>query len=262
MAEINVSFYSQSLIRPVSFEMYIPNDLRSQEENPHYNRKCKTVFVLNGYSGWGRGWDKLYQNAEKYNLALVFPSGENSFYLDSQSTACKYGTFVGSELVSYIRKTFGLCLTKEDTFISGLSMGGFGALHTGLAYPDTFGKIVALSSALIVHQIAGMKPNQENPVANYYYYRNCFGDLDHLLESDNNPEVLVKNLQQKGKTLPDIYIACGTEDFLIEDNRRFCQFLIDQNVKVKYIESKGDHNMDFWNEYFAKGFAWLLDETE
>ena len=64
MAEINVSFYSQSLIRPVSFEMYIPNDLRSQEENPHYNRKCKTVFVLNGYSGWGRGWDKLYQNAE------------------------------------------------------------------------------------------------------------------------------------------------------------------------------------------------------
>ena len=175
MAVLDVSFYSQSLVRPVSFQMYIPNDIRSQEENQHYNRKCKTVFVLHGYSGWGRGWDQIFQIAEKYNLALVFPNGENSFYLDSQATAGKYGTFIGSELVDYIRKTFGLCMTKEDTFISGLSMGGFGALHTGLAYPDTFGKIVALSSALIVHQIAGMKPNQENEVANYYYYRNCFG---------------------------------------------------------------------------------------
>lgn len=259
MADLNVSFYSQSLIRPVSFNMYIPNDVHSQEENPHYNRKCKTVFVLHGHSGWGKGWDQIYHLAERYNLALVFPSGENSFYLDSQATAGKYGTFVGSELVDYIRNTFGLCMSKEDTFISGLSMGGFGALHTGLSYPDTFGKIIALSSALIIHQIAGMQPNQENPIANYYYYRNCFGDLDQLLESDNNPEVLVKKLQQQGRTIPDIYMACGTEDFLLEVNRQFYQFLVVQNVKVEYIESEGDHNMEFWNDYFAKGFAWILD---
>lgn len=260
MAVLDVSFYSQSLVRPVSFQMYIPNDIRSQEENQHYNRKCKTVFVLHGYSGWGRGWDQIFQIAKKYNLALVFPNGENSFYLDSQATAGKYGTFIGSELVDYIRKTFGLCMTKEDTFISGLSMGGFGALHTGLAYPDTFGKIVALSSALIVHQIAGMKPNQENEVANYYYYRNCFGDLDQLLMSDNNPEVLVKKLQHEGIKIPDIYMACGTEDFLLENNRQFYKFLTDHNVKVKCIESNGEHNMEFWNEYFEKGFAWLLEE--
>ena len=151
-------------------------------------------------------------------------------------------------------------MTKEDTFISGLSMGGFGALHTGLAYPDTFGKIVALSSALIVHQIAGMKPNQENEVANYYYYRNCFGDLDQLLMSDNNPEVLVKKLQHEGIKIPDIYMACGTEDFLLENNRQFYKFLTDHNVKVKCIESNGEHNMEFWNEYNKKSFEWLIEE--
>ena len=240
--------------------MYIPNDSRAdipREQNPYYDRNCKTVFVLHGYTGWGKGWGNIFELAEKYNFALVFPSGENSFYLDSEATAGKYETFIGCELVEYIKKTFGLCCTKEDTFISGLSMGGFGALHTGLAYPDTFSKIVALSSALIVHGISGMKPDENNGVANYDYYRNCFGDLDKLVESDNNPETLVKKIIQQGKDIPKIYMACGTEDFLLEDNRRFHNFLVSHNVNVEYFESRGGHDMAFWNEYFAKGFEWL-----
>jgi S-formylglutathione hydrolase FrmB len=260
MANIQVEFFSNSLIRPVAFEMYIPNDFRPdmpRQSNPYYNRNCKTVFVLHGYTGWGKGWDILYELAEKYNFALVFPSGENSFYLDSEATAGKYGTFIGCELIEYIRKTFSLCCAKEDTYISGLSMGGFGALHTGLAYPDTFSKIVALSSALIVHDISGMKPGENNGMANYYYYRNCFGDLDNLIESDNNPETLVKKLIQTGKDIPKIYMACGTEDFLLAGNRRFHDFLISHNVDVEYIENSGDHDMAFWNKYFAKGFEWL-----
>jgi S-formylglutathione hydrolase FrmB len=262
VANISVEFFSNSLIRPVAFEMYIPNDFRvdiQRQHNPYYDRNCKTIFVLHGYTGWGKGWSNLYELAEKYNFALVFPSGENSFYLDSEASAGKYGTFVGLELVEYIKKTFGLCCAKEDTFISGLSMGGFGALHTGFAYPDTFGKIAALSSALIVHGISGMKPgdNDNNGVANYYYYRNCFGDLENLIKSDNNPETLVKKLIQQKKDIPEIYIACGTEDFLLKENRRFYNFLVEHNVNVKYIESSGGHDMMFWNEYFAKGFEWM-----
>jgi len=260
MANIRVEFFSNSLVRTVAFEMYIPNDFRADIETPHnpyYDRKCKTVFVLHGFTGWGKGWTYLYELAEKFNLALVFPTGENSFYLDSEATGTKYGTFVGLELVEYIRKTFGLCLAKEDTFISGLSMGGFGALHTGLAYPDTFSKIAALSSALIMHGISGMKPGKGNEIANYEYYQRYFGDLDKLIESDNNPETLIKKMIQQKRDIPEIYMACGTEDFLLEDNRRFHKFLVENNVNVKYIESPGGHDMLFWNEYFAKGFEWM-----
>jgi len=260
MANISVEFFSNSLVRTVAFEMYIPNDFRTgipMPHNPYYDRKCKTVFVLHGFTGWGKGWSNIYELAEKYNFALVFPSGENSFYLDAEATGAKYGTFVGSELVEYIRKTFGLCLAKEDTFICGLSMGGFGALHTGLAYPDTFSKIAALSSALIVHKISGMKPDQGNEIANYDYYRRCFGDLDKVIESDNNPETLIKKMIQQKRDIPEIYIACGAEDFLLEDNRCFHKFLVENNVNVKYIESSGGHDMIFWNEYFAKGFEWM-----
>jgi S-formylglutathione hydrolase FrmB len=260
MSNISVEFFSNSLMRPVAFEMYIPNDFRTdiqKPNNPNYSRNCKTVFVLHGYTGWGKGWSSLYELAEKYNYALVFPSGENSFYLDTEATAGKYGTFIGSELIEYIRKTYGLCRNKEDTYISGLSMGGFGALHTGLTYPDTFGKIVALASTLIVQGISGMKPGEDNGVANYYYYRHYFGDLDTLIESDNNPETLVKKLIQQKKDIPKIYMACGTEDFLLAENRRFHNFLVEHSVDLEYIESSGGHDMIFWDEYFAKGFEWL-----
>jgi putative tributyrin esterase len=260
MSNIRVEYFSDSLMRPVEFEMYIPNDFRTDIQmphNPYYDRKCKTVFVLHGFTGWGRGWTNLYEAAGKYNLALVFPSGENSFYLDTEATGGKYGTFIGSELVEYIRKTFNLCCAKEDTFISGLSMGGFGALHTGFAYPDTFSKIVALSSALIMHGISNMKPGEDNGVANYYYFRNCFGDLEKLIDSDNNPETLVKKLIQQKKNIPEIYMACGTEDFLLAENRHFHNFLVEHNVNAEYVESGGGHDMAFWNEYFAKGFEWL-----
>jgi len=202
----------------------------------------------------------MYELAEKYNLALVFPSAENSFYVDYEASHGKYATLVGVEMVEYMRKTFGLCSNKEDTFISGLSMGGFGALYLGLSYPNTFGKIVALSSALLSHGITGMKPGDDRGIANYYYFRNIFGDLDNLAESDKNPEVLITNLLAQGKELPKMYVACGTEDFLLPANQRFHKFLVENNVDANYVESSGDHDMAYWNEYFAKGFEWCLSE--
>jgi len=261
MSIIKVEMFSNTLVRPVMFEMFMPINFRTDPlapPNPNYDRPCKTVFILHGYTGIGKGWDHIYELGMKYNLALVFPSVENSFYLDWDAKPYKYGTFVGSELVEYIRKTFGLCKKKDDTFIAGLSMGGFGALHVGLSYPKTFSKIAALSSALIIHGIAGMKPGEENPVADYAYYRTVFGDLDELVKSKNNPETLIKNLQKQGKKIPEIYMACGTEDFLIEHNRSFHKFLTDNNVDVNYIESPGAHDMAYWNEYFEKSFKWML----
>ncbi len=168
------------------------------------------------------------------------------------STGHNYCTFLGEELVNYVRKTFGLAMSADETCIMGLSMGGFGALHTAFRYPDVFGKTAALSSALIVHGIAGMKPGGQDGLANYEYYRECFGDLDKVLESDNNPEVLVKRLKDQGKKIPEMFISCGTEDFLLENNRQFHSFLNENDIAHTYIESAGGHDMAFWNEYAIK----------
>ena len=124
MANINVKYFSYALNRKVSFDMYIPNDLPEEKD-----RNMKVLFLLHGYTGDAWNWVPEHL-AQKYNFAVVTPNGENGFWLDGLSTGHKYCTFVGSELVGYLRRTFGLALTSEDTYIMGLSMGGFGALHT------------------------------------------------------------------------------------------------------------------------------------
>lgn len=246
MALISVKFNSKSLNRNVRFEMYIPNDHPSEN-----SQHLKTLFLLHGYTGEAEIWIPQHL-ADKYGFAVVAPNGENAFWLDGSSTGHKFCTYVGSELVVYVRRTFGLAMDPSETYIMGLSMGGFGALHTAFTYPENFGKTAAMSSALIVHEIAGMKPGEGNGTANYDYYHECFGDLDHVEESDSNPEVLVKRLKDSGSVIPEIMMACGTEDFLLEHNREMHRFLENNNIPHTYFESSGNHDMVFWNEYAEK----------
>lgn len=257
MAYYTIKMFSNCLHRHTIFDMIIPNDLRA-DRPPREEKPMKTLFLLHGYTGSAGNWVPEWL-AEKYNFAIVMPSGENGFWLDGLSTGHQYETLVAGELVDYLRKTFGLAMKPEDTFIMGMSMGGFGALHTALAHPDRFGKAGGMSSALLVYGIAGMKPGESNPVANYEYYRECFGDLDKVAESHANPEVLVSNLLAEGKRLPEIYMCCGTEDFLLEANRRFHAFLEDKKVDHVYMESKGAHDMVFWDEYTRKIIDWMFE---
>lgn len=246
MAEISVKFFSEALNRNVRFEVYLPNDRPLGE-----SRRMRTLFWLHGYTGDAENLVPEWM-AKKYNIAVVSPNGENGFWLDGLSTGRKYCTFVGEELVGYIRRTFGLAVDADRTYIMGISMGGFGALHTALTYPENFGKVGAMSSALIVHEIAHMKPQGGNEVANYDYYHECFGDLETVEESNNNPEVLIKQIKENDRAVPQIFMCCGTEDFLIENNREFHRYLDRVGVQHSYFESSGTHDMKFWNEYTVK----------
>ena len=250
MANLTIRFFSTCLRRCTTFLMYIPNNFRSDTppaDNEYYKRDTKTLFLLHGYTGDAGNWvpEEL---SEQYNFAVVIPSGENGFWLDGISTGHQFCKFLGEELIGYVRRTFGLAMKKEDTFTMGLSMGGFGAMHTALAYPEVFGKAACFSSALIHNEVAKMKEGDGNDVANYEYYRECFGEPSKLAESENNPEYLVRKLKEKGTKIPQIIMACGTEDFLIEPNRAMHRFLEEQGVDHIYEEDEGIHDMNFWSK--------------
>ena len=255
MAYFRIEYFSNALQRMTSFEMIIPNDLKENEHLPE--RPTRTLFLLHGYSGKAGNWvpEEL---TKKYNFAILMPTGENSFFLNGISTGHNFQTMLGEELVDYARMTFRLAVKPEETYIAGLSMGGFGAIHTGLAYPDRFGKIGALSSALIIHDIARLKPGDNHVLANYEYYRECFGDLEKVESGENNPEILVQKLKREKKKIPEIYMSCGTEDFLIENNRRFHQFLINEGIAHQYHEAPGIHDMKFWSEHIVKIVDWMM----
>ena len=261
MAFGKMDFYAESLCRMVSFHILLPGDRTVPVETEHHKRRMKTLYLFHGYTNNSWEWllsSRIAEYSSRYNLAVVLPSLENSFYLDGCGTGRGYGTYVGKELVEYTRKVFGLSDKKEDTFVGGISMGGFGALHTGLAYPQTFSKIMALSSALIVHEIAGKKEGFSNHAADYAYYHSVFGNLDELLESRNNPEQLILDLQKAGEDIPGLFMACGLEDFLLQENRAFHQFLTEHDVPVRYQESAGSHDFDFWNQYLEPAIQWMI----
>lgn len=251
MSEITVKYFSNALNRNIRFEIHLPDDRESGE--------LKTVLLLHGYTGDAYNWIPR-ELMQKYGFAVVTPNGENGFWLDGLSTGRKYSTLIAEELIGYLRRTFGLAKSADKTYIMGLSMGGFGTLHAALAYPDVFGKAAAMSSALIVHQIAYMKKGESTDLANYDYYHDCFGDLETVEESDKNPEILAEKLKKSSGKLPEIYMCCGTEDFLLEENRAFHAFLDSIGYTHVYFEDKGGHDMDFWERNTPKLIEMMFGE--
>ncbi|MNJ66969.1 hypothetical protein D3C77_630970 [compost metagenome] len=86
--------------------------------------------------------------------------------------------------------------------------------------------------------------------------------MDHLLGSDKDPEALVMRLKESGAPIPQIYMACGTEDFLLDVNQRFRDFLVRENAPLTYVESAGAHTWDFWSEYIVYAIEWALRDDQ
>lgn len=264
MAIIDVNFFSNSLARQVSYKAIIPVDGAIFPGRPAKEVKpFKTLYLLHGLFGDFTDWlvkSRIALYAEEHNIAVIMPSGENGFYVDHEAFRSYYGEYIGKELVEETRKLFHLSHNREDTFIAGLSMGGYGALRNGLKYYNNFSAIAALSSALIID--AAVTSTEENPFVfgKRSYFEAVFGNVEALKGSDKDVEALVKKIKQEGGAMPRLYLACGTEDSLIENNRKLRDFLVSEDIKHIYEEGPGVHDWKFWDEYIKKAVLWLVKE--
>ena len=264
MAYMFVKFFSMGLARNGEFHMYLPPKKAGffMKDNPHYERPAKTLILLHGFNGDCDDWQQHTPVAEwsmKYNLAIVMPTGGVSFFLDREATGHKYATFISVDLINFLRETYGLAEKREDTFIGGNSMGGYGALHAALMFPETFSAAMPLSAAAIAKQLPKMKENlQPNRMANLEYYIEQFGDLEKAVESDINAEWQFNQNKEKGLANPKIFMACGTEDFGIANNRELAAFFKDNGADIEYYEAPGIHNWSFWVKEEEKGIEFLL----
>jgi len=258
MALLYVNFFSSSLHRKVPMQVILPTDTWNESKDP-----LKTLYLLHGLTDNCTAWTsntRIEHWACERNLAVVMPSGENSFYVEMPFGSSCYGDFgayVGQELIEITRKMFPLSSKREDTFIAGLSMGGFGALRNGLKYYETFGYIACLSGAIHIFEYPFDEPGR-----NIIGEDACFGDIRAAALTDKNPRVAAEAMfahkKAKGEiAFPKVYIACGTEDYLWRANWTFADFLKANGVDVTYEEGPGEHDWDFWNTYIQKVLDWL-----
>lgn len=260
MALIQVNFVSSALQRTVPVQVILPVDKLTPDGRLPEEKKFKTLYLLHGFLGNYTDWvsgTRIQRWAEERDLAVVMPSGDNAFYVDRPATGNCYGEFIGEELVEITRRMFPLSRKREDTFIGGLSMGGFGAMRNGLKYRDTFGAIISFSGVL---ELLKVTPSSVSRRMNMEFEEGLFGDLEEASASDKNPIWLAKQLAGK-PNLPDVYIACGKEDHLITHSRNFRDLLVDCGFSVTYEEGPGGHEWDFWDTYIKKAIDWLpLDD--
>ncbi len=261
MATISCDYYSLARCGSQSFTAILPSDPPPMGPSPvaYADGPFPTIYLLHGFSGNRHDW--LYRSsiemwAVTNGYAVIMPDGANRFYLDNEETEEKFGAYVGEELVEMTRRMFPLSRKKEDTVIAGLSMGGFGAIRNGLYYADTFGAIIALSSALITDEVAQMQPGQRNAVASYGYYRHTFGEPSKLLGSDKDPKHLAKERIADGRA-PRMFVACGTEDFLWNENKDFHDYLEENEYAHEWWTAPGVHDFDFWNRSMLAAIEWL-----
>lgn len=260
MAIIEAQIFSHSLKRIVPIQVILPVGKRyPRPEDNNEKGPFKTLYMLHGLRGNYRDWiiyTQLQNLAEEQNLAVVMPSGENSCYVEQVISDNDYGNYVGNELVEISRKMFPLSAKRDDTFIGGLSMGGFGALRNGFKYWQNFGYIIALSSA--VHFF---ETDLSKPIDSIFHEDEVFGNRSAAAASDKNPRVAFANARsacdKAGVSLPKVYMACGTDDSLLWANRSYKDYLIENGADVTYSEPRGDHNWDFWNAQIPEFLKWL-----
>lgn len=261
MAFITVNLFSQSLKRTVDINVILPSDkvVNFSEKTSSRSPRFKTLYLLHGYLGDRNDWvlnTPLRLLAEAHNLAVVMPSGDNNFYVDSPLPGNDYERFITQELLALTRAMFPLSHRREDTFIAGLSMGGYGAIRNGLKHYRTFGAIGGFSSALQIYETEESCRGAQLM---------CIPDPAKAFRSDWNPTVCFQRMAKRiaPSEFPKIYMACATEDGLFDSNVHFRDMLRAHGAEVTWHELPGGHNWDFWRVEIERFIEWLpLDEAQ
>lgn len=242
MALLEIKFHSNKLERHTSINVIKPNNIKS-------NNDLQVLYLLHGYSGDYTNWVR-YTSIEKYvegtNLLVVMPSAYNGFYVDHENGE-PYFSFLTEELPQFINDTFNITQTKENTFIAGLSMGGYGSLLAGLTYPDKYKKVAAFSSVIDIDYLLERSTGVRKV------------KMENIFTKSVRDKFNLYTLAKKSLNKIPLYITCGTEDFLFKDNSNYNIYLNEIGYKHTFLTSPGIHSWDYWNEQIVKAIKWFLD---
>ena len=251
-----INFFSDILASRCTLNVLLPQD-RPVETNNNYHPPFRVLYLLHGYSddqtAWQR-WSSIECYVEGFNLAVIMPAVQNSFYSD-MAHGGRFFTYLTEELPALIHNLFPLSTERLDTFVAGLSMGGYGAFKLALTRPDLYSAAASLSGALDICEVVKESDDSGNS-AWLDSMRNNFGDLDKV---PGGPHDLFALAQKASRSTvkPRLYQYCGTEDFLYADNLRFRDFIRPLGFDYTYTETPGDHKWKYWDAEIQKVLAWL-----
>ena len=249
------NFYSESLMQTCRIQVIFPDV--SNDVTPVITGTPRVLYLLHGLGGNCEEWtrfSKIEYYAKKYNFIIIMPEVQRSFYCD---TACgpKYYTFIADELPAICSRWFRLDTTRENTFIAGESMGGYGALKVALRRPDRFSAAASLSGALDYSALCCKVLSGEWTDFLPQELRGIHGNVG-LPEKKDDLLDLVRHAANSSRK-PRIIQLCGTEDFLYEDNQTFRNAAETAGYGITYLEGPGDHEWPYWDKAIQHAFQFF-----
>lgn len=246
MARFECKFISYVLKRSVEVTVVIPSvtipeslGMGGKQPTHEVKEKYPVLYLLHGMGNSHTDWCS-YSNIEMYaeerNIAVVMISGENKFYR-CEKDGDDFFAFLSEEVPEFVTNIFPLSKEPEHTYIAGLSMGGYGSLIHGLNHPERFAAIGAFSAAVGV----------ESPEL-----KEVFADGPY------DPYHLAKIAAEEGKKVPPLYVACGSEDMLYQNNVAFKNFLLEKKLPVTWVEVPDyTHEWRFWDLEVEEFLKWI-----
>ena len=261
-----VSYESPSVGRTLKYNVSLP---AGYEASP--DKRYPVLYLLHGYTSNYTHWAAMgaAKAAQPYDLIVVMADGGNSWYANwarSEGDARNaWEDAITKDLIGHVDATYRTVATREGRAINGLSMGGYGSMMLGLRHPEMFASVGSHSGAIgFARSIArkmragedlkkGLRtmPDIPDPSIGLSDFdspreRTPRGDLFATAEQadEHDPFLLVTKIPRD--KLPHLYIDCGTEDFLYNDNREFARLLLDNKIPFTFAETPGGHNPGYW----------------
>lgn len=229
-----VSIYSNSMHKHINAVVIKPDSYKKKKNS------FSAVYLLHGYSGNYSNWitkvPELNKYADDFQTLIVCPDGAySSWYFDSPlDTTYRYETHIATEVVGFIDAHYRTVADKDHRAITGLSMGGHGALFLALRHASVFGAAGSMSGGVDLSESKSR-----------FHIIKRIGDT--ILNAENWHNLSVLNVVENySNTDVKIIFDCGIGDIFIEGNRRLHQKMLQLKIPHEYTERPGIHNWDYW----------------
>ena len=254
MAHLRVDFFSDSLALSTSMTVLLPQRTSTQIglTGATNDGPPPVLYLLHGLSDDDTVWLRR-TSIERYvaplGLAVVMPQVHRSFYADEHYGG-RYWTFLSEELPELVASWFQVSQRREDTYVAGLSMGGYGALKWALRQPERFAAAASLSGAVDIEGLRTRRFRPEDP----RMFDRIYGDASPDGTDDNLLALLGR---ADPATVPALHVSCGEQDELLDGNRTFVDACAAASVPVTTSFGPGEHDWAYWDATIQDVLAWL-----
>lgn len=251
MAYAHTHVFSESLAMSTSLAVILPQQTEAQIglSGQRSAGDPPVLYLLHGLSDDETAWVRrtsIERYAADVGIAVVMPRVERSMYQD-MAHGERYWTYVSQELPTIVQQFFRVSSRREDTFVAGLSMGGYGAMRLALAHPERFAAAASMSGLLDAAE-GEVRRSRPELIAN------TFGP-GPIAGSDSDLHELLRRADAAG--LPRLMVACGTEDDLWPMQEPFVALARDRGADVTTHFGPGEHEWGYWDARIQDVLRWL-----